>query len=167
MPVLIREFSQGDAAAVALTFFRSVRESGLRHYSEQQVQAWAPDLPEPSEICKRMENGRVCLVAEQNGRIVGYGDLEANGHIDHLYCLPEACGQGVASELLKHLTSIAASRCLPRLFVEASAAAHGLFKRHGFRTGGRRDFEIRGVPICNYAMEKALYPVSPARATMG
>ena len=156
LPVHIRAFSEGDAPAVALTFFRSVRESGLRHYSQAQVEAWAPALPDPAEVHQRATDGRVCLVAESDGQVVGYGDLEASGHIDHLYCRPEACGHGVAGELLQHLTTIAEGRSLPCLFVEASAGARGLFTRNGFSTIARRDFELRGVPIFNYAMEKVL-----------
>ncbi len=95
-------------------------------------------------------------MAESEGQVVGYGDLEANGHIDHLYCLPEVCGKGVASQLLQHLTTIAEGRSLPRLFVEASAGARGLFKRNGFSMAARQDFVLRGVPIFNYAMKKVL-----------
>jgi putative acetyltransferase len=62
----------------------------------------------------------------------------------------------VAPALLQALLGRAESAGLPRVFVEASELARGLFERHGFRLVARRDFEVRGVPIHNYAMERRL-----------
>jgi putative acetyltransferase len=40
--------------------------------------------------------------------------------------------------------------------VEASEPARRFFLKHGFSELHRRNFEIGGVPIHNYAMEKRL-----------
>lgn len=88
--------------------------------------------------------------------MVGYGDLESDGHIDHLYCRPEAAGTGVAATLLEELITRARDSGIERLYVEASELARGLFERRGFTVLHRRDFDVRGVAIHNYAMEKQL-----------
>ena len=41
-------------------------------------------------------------------------------------------------------------------FTEASEPARSFFARQGFTIRHRRDFELAGVPIHNYAMEKHL-----------
>ena len=41
----------------------------------------------------------VLVAVNERDCVVGYIDLEASGHIDHLFCAPEAVGHGVASQL--------------------------------------------------------------------
>jgi putative acetyltransferase len=72
-------------------------------------------------------------VAEHEG-VVGYIDLEAGGHIDHLFCAPEAVGHGVASRLYHAIEAAARKQGIKRLFVEASEPARRLFERRGLRS---------------------------------
>jgi putative acetyltransferase len=65
-------------------------------------------------------------------------------------------GTGVASALYDELEGIARERGLIRLHSEASEAARRLFLKKGFVVTARRQFDISGVPIHNYAMEKVL-----------
>jgi putative acetyltransferase len=45
---------------------------------------------------------------------------------------------------------------ISRLFVEASENARPVFERAGFIVMRRRDFDVGGVAIHNYAMERTL-----------
>jgi putative acetyltransferase len=154
----IRRYQPGDAAPMARLYFESARQLGPRRYSREQVEAWAPEPSDPAAVHARASDGRLTLVAtDARGDVIGYGDLEADGHIDHLYCRPDAASRGVAGAILDGLVAQAASRgAPPRLHVEASELARGLFERKGFVVVTRRDFEVRGVPIHNYAMELIL-----------
>ncbi|HEY3697497.1 GNAT family N-acetyltransferase [Phenylobacterium sp.] len=162
MSVTIRTYEEADAPIMAELYFQSVRIIGARHYRPEQVTAWAPASIDPAYVRARAADGRTTLVAiNDRGEIVGYGDLEPDGHVDHLYCRPDAVGAGVGSKLLDELTRAALSMHIPRLFVEASEAARPLFERRGFELIRRRDIILRGVPIHNYAMEKALHQAGP------
>ena len=153
----IRSFVAGDAPALALLFHASVHEVASRDYSAQQVSAWSPAPPDPAGFVARASDGRVFLVAvDDAGQPAAYGDLEADGHIDHLYCRPDAVGTGVASALYDRLEQAAVERGIARLYVEASEAARRLFLRKGFTVERRRDFTIAGVALHNYLMAKAL-----------
>lgn len=154
----LRGYQPGDAAPMARLYFEAARRLGRRRYSREQVEAWAPAPSDPAAVDARAMDGRLTLVAvDERGDVVGYGDLEADGHIDHLYCRPDAAGKGVAGAILDGLVAAAASRgATRRLHVEASELARGLFERKGFTVVTRRDFEVRGVPIHNYAMELVL-----------
>jgi putative acetyltransferase len=157
--VEIRMYRDGDGPAVAALMFRSVREGALADYSTEQVQAWLRFEPSAAWFDERADDGRLVLVAtDHKGAVVGYGDLEANGHLDHLYCLPDAIGHRVASKLYDQLETTARRRGIPRIFVEASEAARRLFTGKGFVVIERRDFERHGVALHNYAMEKTLSP---------
>src|SRR6185437_14968862 len=134
-----------------------VQALGPRRYTPEQVAAWAPKPPDPADVRTRALDGRTTLVAiDASGEMVAYGDLEPSGHIDHIYCRPDAAGRGVAEALLDELVARAVRTGAPKLHAEVSELARGLFERKGFVLLRRRDFELRGVAIHNYAMERPL-----------
>ena len=140
---------------MAQLYFDSARQLGARRYSPEQVAAWAPAPADPAAVHARASDGRLTLVAvDPQGLVLDYGDLESDGHLDHLYCLPGASGRGDASALLDQLIAAGEARGIARLHVEASELARGLLERKGFLVLHRRDFQVHGVPIHNYAMER-------------
>ena len=154
---MIRRYRPGDGRALAEVLFRSVREAGRTDYSAEQVEAWVPQAPDAGWFDARADDGRLVLVAQGvDGGVLAYCDMEPDGHIDHVYCLPEFVGQGVASRLYDELELHAASLGIQRLYVEASEAARRMFLRKGFMDAGRRDFVRNGVEIHNFEMEKQL-----------
>jgi putative acetyltransferase len=96
------------------------------------------------------------VAVDEGGDPLAYGDLEADGHIDHLFCRPDAAGTGLAAALYAGLEAAARARGMARLHVEASEPARRFFPKQGFVLVARRDFEIGSVAIHNFAMEKRL-----------
>jgi putative acetyltransferase len=159
--MLIRAFEPGDAEALAALFHASVRQAGIRDYSAEQVAAWSPSPPEPANYVSRSQKDLIFLVAvSDEGELIGYGDLEPNGHIDHLYCRPDVVGTGVGAALYGALEVVARKSGISAVFVEASEAARRLFERKGFLVEQRNDFELNGVMIHNYQMRKLLLPMT-------
>ncbi len=162
--IAIRPFRPEDAEQLAEVFEDAVGGLGPADYTTVQVGAWLARAPDPVEIRARCADGRLTLVAvrtnaaddEGPGRVLAFIDLEEDGHIDLLYARAEVAGQGVAKALYAELEEIARARGLGRLHTEASEAARRFFLGQGFSVLRRRDFEISGVPIHNYAMEKQL-----------
>lgn len=153
----IRPCRPGDAAALSDIYRRSVTQLGPADYTGGQVEAWLSCAPTTDQMHARCTDGRTCLVmVAAPDRPVAFGDLEVDGHIDLLYCAPEAAGTGAASAIYDALEATARERGLQRLYVEASEAARRLFTHKGFTVTARRDFVIGGVQIHNYAMEKLL-----------
>jgi len=158
----IRDYRPEDAADLARIFYRSVRRLAARHYDEAQVQAWAPRLGDPGAWNRRATDGRITIVAVDDAdRPIAFGDLERSGHVDHLYCSPEAQGTGAASAVYDGLERYARDLGLTRLYVEASECALPLFGRKGFSRIRRNDFALQGVSIHNYSMEKILSSTAP------
>ncbi len=152
-----RPYRPEDAPVLADVYVRSVRGIGARDYTPEQVEAWAGLGPSPRRLDALMRDGRTRLVAaDGDDRPVAFADLEPDGHIHFLYCAPEAAGVGVASELYERLEAIAHGQAIPRLYAEASEAARRFFLGQGFTVVRRRDFDVGGVPIHNYAVEKVL-----------
>jgi putative acetyltransferase len=155
--VTIRAYAPRDAAGLADVFFRSVRQVALAAYTADQVRAWAPEPRTAEWAHGEAIDGRLVLVAaNEDDRPVAYIDLEPNGHIDRLFCAPEAAGQGIASRLYDTVEAAAREQGINSLFTEASELARRLFERKGFAVMERQDLVIRGVAIHNYRMAKAL-----------
>jgi putative acetyltransferase len=160
--VTIRAYGQRDAEGIADVFYRSAREVALSDYTVAQVKAWVPERLDPVREHQRSSDGRLVLVAvAENDDVVAFIDLEADGHIDRLYCAPEAVGLGVASQLYDTVETAARERGIARLYTEASELARRFFERKGFTVKERRDMVLRGVDIHNYSMFKDLAPAVP------
>jgi len=151
----VRPYQPADAAALSALYEASVRELGSRDYSVAQIEAWASLAPSTEALAGRMEDGRTRLVAVM-GEIAGFIDVETDGHIDLLYVAPAATGLGVARLLLETAEALAPLSGASRLYAEASETARPVFERLGFTVSARRDFEVAGVPIHNWSVEKPL-----------
>ena len=151
----IRRYDPADAQALSDLYRRSVTELGAREYQARQVEVWADLAPSARLLSELMADGRARLVAEADGRAVGFIDVKPDGHIHYLYRAPDA-PQGAADLLYAEAEAWARNQGVSRLFAEASEAARRFFERRGFVVTARRDFEVSGVPIHNYAVEKYL-----------
>ena len=157
MKVTIRGYEPRDAADLAEVFFRSVRQVAISDYTPAQVSAWAPERRTPEWSHQWASDGRlVLLAADENDHPVAFIDLEPDGHIDHLFCVPEAAGKGIASQLYEATETAARQQEISHLYTEASELARRFFERKGFVVLERQDMVIRGEPIHNYKMAKDL-----------
>ncbi len=142
---------------MAELYQRSVQGLGSADYSATQVEAWAAQGPTAEALAFLLGDGRRALVAVTgDGRMMGFVDLEPDGHIRFLYIAPDARGHGVADALLDAVEAEALRMKVRCLYAEASEAARRCLGRRGFVVLHRRDFEVNGVAIHNYAVEKVL-----------
>jgi putative acetyltransferase len=142
---------------LAAIFFAAVRAVSHGDYTQAQIEAWAPEPPHPETFRERAADGRLLLVAvDKTDRPLAYGDLQPDGHLDHLYRHPDASRMGIAAQVYAGLEDAAQEQGLTRLFVEASEPAKRFFLRRGFTLIERRKFDLRGTPIHNYTMERRL-----------
>lgn len=155
----VRPYRPDDAPALVALFHAAVHEVARLYYSRAQVNAWAPEVPDAERFRARAADGRTILVAvDEEDAPLAYGDVEEDGHIDHLFCRPDAAGTGVTAALYAALEAAARMRGIGLVYVEASEPARRFFDKQGFRLIGRRDFEMAGVQIHNFEMEKELGP---------
>ncbi len=161
MPYTIRPFVESDADGLAALTLSAIHAIGGLRYSHVQIDAWAARHPGPDRFVARHAKGDLIFVAVDAHDIsVAYSLLElgdgASGHLDMLYCHPDHSGKGLADRLLEAAEESARRNAITRLFTEASELARPAFKRAGYEVLHRRNFEIEGVAIHNYAMEKHL-----------
>ena len=152
---VVRDYRRGDAEPICRLFYETVRTEHLGDYSPEQVRAWAPEIPAPAAWHERM-SGRHTLVADESGEVVGFAELENDGHLDMLYCRPGAVGRGVGSGLYAAVEERARGLGVGRISTEASITARPFFTRHGFAVLRRNTVLREGIELTNFYMEKVL-----------
>ncbi|WP_427968446.1 N-acetyltransferase family protein [Altererythrobacter sp.] len=154
---MLRPFRDADAEALATVIRSAIETIGPHAYSPEQVAAWSARHPRAERFRERAADGAtIILASDDHDDPVAYALLEPDGHLDHLYCHPDHTRRGLAVRLLEAADAHARSSGITRLYTEASELARPAFERAGYTASHRRDFDLDGVAIHNYAMEKAL-----------
>ena len=152
-PVTLRTYQKEDSRALAEMFYETIHRVNCKDYSQEQIAAWAPAVPE-EETWHHSFAGHLALVAVQGEEIVGFGDLDpVQGYLDRLYVKWDRQGMGIGSLLCQKLEARCAA---PVLYTYASLTAQPFFLRRGYRLMYRRQVERRGVLLENARMEKVL-----------
>ncbi|BDA67389.1 hypothetical protein RIVM261_081500 [Rivularia sp. IAM M-261] len=149
----IRLFQVQDAEQIARLFHDTVREVNICDYSLEQVEAWAPDNINFRDWAKACLS-KFTFVADDESIIAGFGELEANGHIDCFYCHKDYQRMGVGSKIYSAIETKAHELGIKRLYTEASITAKPFFLRMGFSVIKEQQVEARGQSFINFQMEK-------------
>lgn len=153
--ITIRPFRTDDAAPLLSLCRETIRTVNLRDYTPEQVRAWAPDAIDLDPWSARFL-GRFVPVAEEDGRPVGFAELEDDGHIDRFYVAADRQRRGIGAALMGCLEGEARRRGMARLTVEASITARPFFEARGFRLLATQVVPCRGVEFVNHRMERAM-----------
>ena len=153
--MLVRDYVEGDAAAIVRLYYETIHATNQADYSPEQLRAWAPAVPDAARWRLRMA-GRSTLVIEAGGELLGFGELEADGHLTMLFCRKDAVRRGVGAKLYAALERRARAMGLRRIFTESSRTARPFFERQGFRLIEPRVVWRRGLALATFAMEKRL-----------
>lgn len=144
---MIRDYRPGDHLAIASIFSRAVHEIACQAYTPAQCKAWSDKVPNPEHWDKRCQQKRP-FVYELDGKVLGFLELDPDGHIDCTYVHPDHARKGIASALVDHALQAASRLGLDRVYVEAS-----LFAKKGFCVIRENLVPIRGEKLVNYEME--------------
>jgi putative acetyltransferase len=153
--VTLRPYRPEDAPALLALFRDTIRRVNNRDYSPVQIAAWASDDIDLVAYAAKF-TGRFVPVAEEDGRVVGFTDLEADGHVDRMYVSADHQGRGIARQLLAAVVTEARRLGLVRLYSEVSITARPFFESQGFAVEAEQVVVVRGVEFVNYRMERVL-----------
>jgi len=151
--IAIRDYIEADANALWQLFFNTVRTINRKDYSQEQVEAWASGQYNADYWTKRMK-GLSPFVAELNGVIVGYTDLQEDGLIDHFFCHHEYQGQGVGKALMNHVMQVGQLRGVKRYYSEVSITARPFYEHFGFQVVKETLADMDGQQLKYYQVEK-------------
>jgi putative acetyltransferase len=151
----IRAFQPADLPALWRVFHASVHGLTGVHYNSAQRAAWAPDEGFTPEWAARVA-ANIPWVAERDGRIVGFADLQPDGFIDTFFVAPEAAGRGVGSALMATLLARADALGLSEVRAHVSLTAQPFFIRHGFEIEATQTVHLRGQCFANARMVRRI-----------
>ncbi len=144
----IRAFLPQDAEETYLLFCDTVHKVNRADYSPEQLNAWADGKTDVNAWAATFA-GKRAYVAEENGRIVGFGDIASDGYLDRLYVASDCIGRGVGSALCDVLEEPFAA-----VSVHASITARPFFEGRGYTVLRSNIVERKGVRLTNYIMIK-------------
>jgi len=153
--ISLRPYRPSDAVPTAELFRAAVHALAGADYDAEQLAAWAPADPD----LERWSARRLAVetvIAEDDGTIAGFSDIDPSGHIDMLYVHPRFARHGIATALISHVLLRARELGAEEATVEASETARPVFERAGFAVVERQEVERRSVTLHNYRMRLAL-----------
>lgn len=153
----IRTYQKDDAPELWRLFYNTIHHVNCRDYSPELLDAWAP-LEFDFAIWQRKMDTINPVIAEMDGKIVGYTDLQADGLIDHFFCHAQYQGQGVGRFLMEHVLRLGATRGITHFRSEVSITARPFYERFGFSVVTEQNLPIRGQILNNFIMEKIVLP---------
>ncbi|ASA54814.1 GNAT family N-acetyltransferase [Vibrio gazogenes] len=151
--IKIRNYKESDAQALWKIFYHTIHNVNIRDYSQAQVSAWAPDRFDFA-IWQRKMDSILPVIAEIDGEIVGYTDIQSSGLIDHFFCHHEHQGKGIGRCLMEHIIAVGKAKGITRFYSEVSITARPFYEKLGFTVVKEQTVEMRGEKLQNFVMEK-------------
>ena len=153
--MLVRTHRNGDIPGISRLYYDTIHLINSHDYTREQIDAWAPAIPEVSFWKERFKKYHV-YVAEEDERIVGFTELDAAGHIDCFFVHHEWQRRGVGARLMERVVATAGREQMPRLFAEVSITAVPFFRDRGFFVARENEATRRNVKLKQFVMERWL-----------
>ena len=134
--VMIRRAQREDGEGIWLAHPKAIREICKSHYTPEEIEAWAGRLRPDSY--HEVVNSREFFVAEDQGRIVGFGQLcLSTREVEAIYVHPAAVRQGIGAQLLCILEEKAKESGLTALHLDASLNACRSTQKQALHPSGK------------------------------
>ncbi len=148
--MILRDYKQSDCAELAQLFYDTVHTVNAGDYSREQLDAWATGKVD-LEAWNESFQAHHTVVAELDGIIVGFGDMDETGYLDRLYVHKDHQRQGVAAAICDALEQNAKAS---EFTTHASITARPFFEKRRYVVVKEQQVERRGVWLTNYVMKK-------------
>lgn len=151
----IRRYRPGEEEALWCLYHDTTHRILGRDYTSEQCERWAPAVADMSQWTERIR-ARNPFVAEHDGQILGFAELEPDGHIDFFYCHHAHQRQGVGRRLYEAIEAEATRLQISCLHAAVSTTAKAFFLRMGFAVVKEQRNIVCGVVAPNAIMRKEL-----------
>lgn len=151
--MIIRKYESKDCNRMAELFYNTVHTVNAKDYTKEQLKAWAPENINLNSWDKVFLE-HITLIAEENGEIVGFADMDKSGYIDRLYVHKNYQGQGIATTLISDLEGFGKERGVYSFETYASITARPFFEKMGYSVARENIVIKAGIPLKNYRMVK-------------
>lgn len=153
---MVRIYQNGDHHFIGRIYHEAIHRLACRDYSDEQLDAWAGNKGDPEKWSRDWQarcERKLPFVKILDGRVVGFIELDTDGHIDCVFVDPDHVGRGVMDEIMTEVKRQSASLGLPKLFAEVSITALKFFERQGFEWVRDNVAVIGEIELVNFIME--------------
>ena len=121
-----------------------------KDYTREQLDAWATGEINLEEWDESFQ-AHLTVVAEMDGKIVGFGDMDKTGYLDRLYVHKDYQRRGVATAICDALEQ---NTKAAEFSTHASITARPFFEKRGYTVVREQQVERRGKLLTNFVMRK-------------
>jgi putative acetyltransferase len=146
--VVVRQANVQDARDIVQTHYDAVHTTAAGDYEADILNEWSASVDDRvASMTNQIEqnpDGSLMLVAELDGRVVGFGEIVAAlCELRAVYVSPTCGRTGVGRALLKALETRARELGTPRLWLDSSLTAEPFYLAHGYRSEERSEHRLR------------------------
>lgn len=134
---------------MAELFCQTVFAVNTKDYTNEQLHAWTDHLDLEKWNQSFLKNHTI--IAIEDDQLVGFGDLDFTGYLDHLYVHKNYQHQGIASAICDYLEQLYDGKTIT---THASITAQPFFKQRGYKTVKKQHVIRNGIVLENYVMQK-------------
>ena len=153
--IKIRTLRKDDEFELWKLKVNTIKNVNIKAYSKEQIKVWATDEYNSDKWIKRVKDMNP-FIAEINGKIVGFADIQDDGYIDHFFCHNEFQGKGIGRMLMQHLMNRCKEKSISRVYSQVSITAKPFFEVFGFHVVKQQYMKIENQTLSNYVMEKII-----------
>ena len=146
--MMIRKYQPSDCPRLAELFYQTVHEVNKQDYTKEQLNAWASGKVD-LDAWNRSFLEHYTLIAVEEGEILGFGDIDKTGYLDHLYVHKDHQREGIASGLCDKLEAHVPGN----IRTHASITARPFFQKRGYKVIKEQQVERQGILLTNFVME--------------
>lgn len=148
----LRNYITSDCAQLARLFYETVHSVNAKDYTKEQLNVWATgsiDLEQWNNSFLK----HITIIAIEDNKIIGFGDIDKSGYLDRLYVHKDYQGIGTASAICDKLEMAVNKNVIT---THASITARPFFEHRGYHIIKQQTVIRGGIPLTNYVMKKVL-----------
>lgn len=145
--MIIREYQSSDCEKLTKLFYNTVHTVNAKDYTKEQLDAWATGRVDLNKWDQSLRE-HYSIVVVENETIVGFGDIDESGYLDHLFVHADYQGKGVGTMICNQLEQAVSGN----IITHASITARPFFEKRGYRVVKEQQVERQGVFLTNFEM---------------
>ncbi len=152
---MIRKGQIEDLTELQQLFVDTIKNICKTDYNSEQINVWASSI-ENSQRWQDIVTKQFLIVAQDNGKIIGFCSLDNGNYIDLLYVHKDYQRQGIAHKLYADIEKEATRQDQTKLTSDVSKTARPFFESIGFKVVSEQTVIRQSVELTNFKMTKEL-----------
>lgn len=147
--MFIRKYQSSDCKELTELFYNTVHTVNAGDYIKEQLDVWAPEQADLEKWDQSLQ-ANYSVVAVENEKIAGFGDIDKAGYLDRLFVHADCQRKGIGAAICNQLEQAVEGT----ITVHASITAKPFFEKRGYEAVREQQVERQGIYLTNYVMMK-------------